>query len=155
MKELNIKSVLDAPCGDFHWMRLVDLGVDRYIGADIVSGLVARNQQLFGNPAREFRNLDITRDEIPTVDLILCRACLIHLSFQHIHAAIANFKKSGSQYLLTTTHTLIPRNTNIVTGGCFMINLQLPPFNFPAPIRSILEEPQNGRSLALWRIRDL
>jgi hypothetical protein len=155
VKEFNIKSLLDAPCGDFNWMRLVKLGVDRYIGADIVPDLVARNQQLFSNEPREFRVLDITRDRIPTVDLILCRDCLIHFSFQHIRAAISNFKNSGSQYLLTTTHTRIPKNTDIALGDCFMFNLQLPPFNFPEPIKLISEEAQNGRSLALWRLRDL
>jgi hypothetical protein len=31
----------------------------------------------------------------------------------------------------------------------------LPPFNLPEPIKLISEEAQNGRSLALWRLRDL
>jgi hypothetical protein len=155
LADLNIKSILDAPCGDFHWMRLVDLGVEKYIGVDIVADLVAHNRRMYGSPVREFRVLDITTDELPAVDLILCRDCLIHLSFELIHAAIANFKKSGSQYLLTTTHAEIPKNTDIVPGNCFMINLQLPPFNFPPPLKSIPEEPQNGRRLALWRLRDL
>ena len=31
LASLGIRSFLDAPCGDFNWMRHVDLGVERYI----------------------------------------------------------------------------------------------------------------------------
>ena len=42
VEKFNIKSILDAPCGDFNWMKLVvpTLDVD-YTGADIVSVLIA------------------------------------------------------------------------------------------------------------------
>src|SRR5882757_543401 len=37
----SIRSLLDAPCGDFHWMRHVEWPAGfRYIGADIVPDLV-------------------------------------------------------------------------------------------------------------------
>ncbi|CAE6935807.1 hypothetical protein [Paraburkholderia domus] len=38
----NVTSVLDVPCGDFNWMRHVDLGDIDYIGADFVAGVGAR-----------------------------------------------------------------------------------------------------------------
>ena len=38
-----VRSLLDAPCGDFYWMKEVDLaGVD-YIGVDIVPEIIARD----------------------------------------------------------------------------------------------------------------
>jgi hypothetical protein len=153
VKDLGVRTFLDAPCGDFNWMKLVSLGVDKYIGADIVPDLIARNQQAYGDGTREFRVLDITRHGLPAVDLILCRDCLVHLSFEQTAAAIANFKRSGSKYLLTTTYTATTRNSDIATGDCFMLNLELPPFGFPVPLRSIVEEP--GRCLGLWRLADL
>ena len=39
-EELSIKSLLDIPCGDFHWMKDVDLKDVNYIGGDIVDELV-------------------------------------------------------------------------------------------------------------------
>jgi hypothetical protein len=39
--------LLDIPCGDFNWMKLLNLGVD-YIGADIVGELIAENRRRFG-----------------------------------------------------------------------------------------------------------
>lgn len=155
VKALNVRSFLDAPCGDFNWMKIVDLGVDQYIGADIVPDLIARNQHTYGDAVREFRVLDITQDRIPTVDVILCRDCLVHLSFEQIAAAIANFKSSRSKYLLTTTYTATPKNSDILAGECFMVNLELPPFSLPKPQELIVEEPEDGRSLGLWRLDDL
>ena len=32
IKEQNIKSILDIPCGDFNWMQTVDLSGIKYIG---------------------------------------------------------------------------------------------------------------------------
>jgi hypothetical protein len=35
IRQYNIKSMLDLPCGDFHWMKEINLEIS-YIGADIV-----------------------------------------------------------------------------------------------------------------------
>lgn len=155
LQRLGVRSMLDAPCGDFNWMQHAELDLDNYIGADIVPDMIKRNQKLYSRPGREFRQLDITKDEIPKVDLIFCRDCLIHLSLNYMAAAIANFKKSGSTYLLTTTYTTHPENTDILTGDCRFINLQIPPFNLPAPLELIIEEPETSKSMGLWRLADL
>jgi hypothetical protein len=47
--ELGVKSVLDIPCGDLHWMQHVDLGAARYIGADIVESMIAANRRRFAS----------------------------------------------------------------------------------------------------------
>jgi hypothetical protein len=37
LKKYKIKSVLDAPCGDFNWMKSITQGISiKYIGDDIV-----------------------------------------------------------------------------------------------------------------------
>ena len=155
LKKLGVKSMLDAPCGDFNWMQHTELDVDNYIGADIVPDVIKRNQELYSRSGREFSRLDITKDEIPTVDLIFCRDCLIHLSLHYMGEAIANFKKSKSKYLLTTTYTSHPKNSDIRTGDCRFINLQTAPFNLPAPIELIVEEPETSKSMALWLLDEL
>lgn len=155
LKELNARTLLDVPCGDFNWMRHTALGPVKYTGADVVPSLIARNQRLYGNKNINFMVLDITRDRIPQVDLILCRDCFIHLSFADIDLAIANFKRSGTEYLLATTHTSVNENEDIDTGAWRSVNLQRQPFSFPDPLRVITEDVQLAKYLGVWRIDDL
>jgi len=159
INELNIKRMLDAPCGDFHWMKEVELALDEYVGADIVEEVIADNAKKYADRARRFVVLDIMNDTLPTADLILCRDCLVHLSFHDASNVIHNFKQSKSRYLLTTTFTEQAGNTNILTGEWRPLNLHKAPFNFPEPIRLIHEDcvPENGfdKCLGLWRLADL
>ncbi|MBN2536778.1 class I SAM-dependent methyltransferase [candidate division WOR-3 bacterium] len=154
LKELGCRSLLDAPCGDFFWMRHVDLGVD-YTGGDIVEKLVEENRRRYGRPGRRFVRLDLLRDRLPPADLVLCRDCLVHLSFEHVALALANIRESGNRYLLTTTFIGHDRNDDILTGLWRPINLQRPPFNFPEPLRLIDEESpladQRDKRLGLWK----
>ena len=50
-----------------------------------------------GRGAAEFRPqlllADITRDPLPRADAILCRDCLVHLSFANIAAAVDQFQR--------------------------------------------------------------
>ena len=133
LAKLKADSLLDAPCGDFNWMRKTNLTLGNYIGADIVPDLIEENRKQFGTPNRSFVVLDVTTDELPKVDVIFCRDCLVHLSHKNVTAALRNFRRSGSQYLLTTTYPGVRKNLNIATGGWRPLNLQLPPFGLPEP----------------------
>lgn len=105
--------------------------------------------------------MDISKDGLPKADMILCRDCLVHFSFEDILSAIRNFKRSGSQYILTTTFSERLSNIDINTGGWRTLNLQLPPFNFPRPIKLINEKCDEAggiyldKSLGLWRLEDI
>lgn len=163
IKKLAITTILDIPCGDFYWMRLVDLNGIKYIGADIVKPLIQDNNVKYGKEMIEFRNLDLLKDPLPKADLILCRDCLVHLSFADIFIALKNICQSGSTYLLTTTFTERQNNDDIITGRYHNLNLTITPFNFPAPILVINEqcteregdEEFTDKSLALWKIADI
>jgi len=161
IEELNVKSLLDAACGDFHWMKEMNLGIDKYIGADIVSDLIESNREQYGSERTEFVILNIVKSSLPFVDLILCRDCLIHFSFKDIFSALENFCRSNSKYLLTTTFIKQLKNVDIKTGRVRPINLSLPPFNFRGPIRIINEQctEQNGKysdkSLGLWKLDEI
>jgi SAM-dependent methyltransferase len=161
LQEIDARSMLDAPCGDFNWMNETVVTLEQYIGVDIIPQLIARNQSLYGNERTRFVLLDLTRDELPRVDVILCRDCFIHFSDRHITAALRNFKRSGSTYLLTNTYREWRRNENIRTGEFRHLNLRLPPFNFPPPVRQLDEKsPEEqaqffGKMLGLWKLADL
>ena len=157
-KELDVRSILDIPCGDFWWMKELDLDIEHYIGADVVKDLVETNAVKYGNDKQNFVRLDIVRDSLPQVNLILCRDLLVHFTNRDIFLALKNIKKSNSEFFLTTTFIGIEQNEDIPTGEWRAINLQKPPFNFPAPIKLIDDYDVNTRarkSLGLWRISDL
>ena len=158
LEELGCRSLLDLPCGDFFWMRLLDLDVE-YTGGDIVEEIVETNRERYATDRRRFLRLDLLNDDLPRADLVLCRDCLVHLSFEHIARALANIRASGSKWLLTTTFAGRDRNEDILTGLWRPINLQLPPFNFPEPTRLIDEESpledQQDKRLGLWAAADI
>jgi hypothetical protein len=161
-KDLGVRVLLDIPCGDMNWMRSVPLDLDLYIGADIVPEIIERNHAMFAgdaNPPRQFLHLDLTRDPLPKADLVLCRDCLIHLSFRAALDALANIKRSGARYLLTTTF-LECENVDIATGEFRPINLAAPPFNFPPPLQTIQDScpdllGNEDKRCGLWRVADL
>lgn len=156
-----IRTVLDIPCGDFSWMKDVPLKLSRYIGADIVDDLVSANSALYADHCRSFTKLNAAKDHLPQVDLILSRDCLVHFSARDIMAALRNFQRSRSSYLLTTTFTDRQHNISIETGRWRPINLEAPPFNLPPPMEIINEHctQQGGRysdkSLALWGLASI
>jgi len=161
VRELNVRSLLDAPCGDFHWMSNTPLDLDHYIGVDIVGELIAQNQAKYGNSSRQFLHLDITEAELPKVDLVLCRDCLVHLSSHSILRAIRNFKRSGSTYLLTTTFPGREENWDIVTGDWRPLNLEAAPFCLGKPLKLINEGDTelggafSDKSLGLWWVGEI
>lgn len=161
-RELGIKSVADAPCGDFGWMSTLDFSGLMYLGVDILEDAINFLRWSYkDNESISFERADITKVILPDVDLILCRDCLVHFSFEDIYKAIDNFKASGSRYLLTTTFVDTEINEDIVTGDWRPLNLEAPPFCFSNPIKVLIEGcMQNDgmykdKSLALWELNKL
>jgi hypothetical protein len=160
LNDLNIKSVLDLPCGDFNWMRFVELNDISYVGGDIVLDLVERNRTLYATPNRQFKCIDIISSSLPKADAVLCRDCLVHLPHADIFAALRNICESGALYLLTTHFTFrsVPANDEIAAGQWRRLNLELAPFYWPPPQRYIVEgcDEQGGlyadKSLAVWPV---
>jgi len=162
LQRLGVRSLLDAPCGDAGWINDCIQDVD-YTGVDVVSLLIAENtlRAERGEIAGRFLTADITHDSLPGADLILCRDCLVHLSFENIHRAVARFRASGAQWLLTTTFPEWEVNLDCEDGDWRALNLQQAPFSWPAPAELINERCDEGnggwrdKSLGLWRLADL
>lgn len=161
--QIKARSFLDAPCGDWHWMQKTSLGVESYIGVDIVDALIENNRQSFGNAATRFECLNLTDDLLPKVDVIFSRDCLVHLSLADAMRILANFKRSGSKYLITTTFTARSKNTDLAGKDSFWraLNMQAAPFFFPPPLALINEGCTEERGkyedkcLGLWLLSDI
>ncbi|MES1149549.1 MAG: class I SAM-dependent methyltransferase, partial [Bradyrhizobium guangdongense] len=162
LQKLGARSLLDAPCGDAGWIATCKLDVD-YIGADIVPSLIETNRRRAANGevAGRFVLSDITSDPLPRADLILCRDCLVHLSFQNIARAVTRFRDSGARHLLVTTFPGWETNDDCEDGDWRALNFERAPFNWPAPLELINERCDEGgggwsdKSLGLWRLADL
>ncbi len=165
LKDLDVRSMLDIPCGDFHWLNQTALPVESYLGADIVKAIVETNQSRHarseGNRSIRFEHLNLLESNLPRVDLILCRDCLVHFSTADVWRALRQIQGSGSTYLLTTTYPGRANDGDIRTGEWRPLNLEGAPFLLPKPRLTLLEgcTERKGRfpdkSLALWAIADL
>jgi len=159
LKKFQIKSILDIPCGDFNWMKFLNLENVKYTGADIVDEIVQINKEKYYSDNIEFKKLNIIEDKLPNVDLIFCRDCLGHFSFEDIIQALVNIKKSGSKYLMATSHSSIEENRDIKTGSWRPLNLLEEPFSFPMPIYTVNEKSTLNENLdktmLLWKIEEI
>ena len=128
-----IETIVDAPCGDFNWMRHVISHVDvSYLGIDIVDKLIESNTQAYGCEGINFKKLNIISEPIPRCELLFVRDCLFHFSNQDINRFLANIEEADYKYLLTTSHIVDENfvNTDIRTGDFRIIDLFKPPFSF-------------------------
>jgi hypothetical protein len=161
LQHLGVRRLLDAPCGDFHWLQHVDLGVDHYTGVDIQAEIIAENGRRYGGARRTFRRIDITRDVVPPADAILCRDALVHMPFDDAFRALEGFRRSGAGWLITTTFTGARFNADTAPGQWRALNLTQSPFDFPPPFATIVEKCTEAggafadKSLAVWRLQDL
>jgi SAM-dependent methyltransferase len=161
-ERLAVTSLLDAPCGDAGWISHADLGV-RYVGVDIVASLIEslRARAAAGELKGEYHLADITRDPLPRCDAILCRDCLVHLSFANIERTVANFAASGATWLIATTFPQWQGNADCEDGDWRALNLERPPFNWGPPLELLNEnclEAGGGwrdKSLGVWRLAEL
>lgn len=109
------------------------------------------NRKKYAPGNRSFVKLNLTRDELPKVDLLLCRDCLFHFRKKDIFLALDRIKRSGSTYLLTPINMGVTQNRDIVTGEFRRLNLQIPPFSFPKPLLLINENCPNPKFLtSIW-----
>jgi SAM-dependent methyltransferase len=154
-----VKSIVDLGCGDFHWMKEVDLSGIEYDGYDIVCASVEAAQQ-HSSPNIRFHHTDILAIEIPKADLILCKDVLIHLPDQEALALLHSITESGSRLLASTT---APGWPNLFRGGMQVgefspIDIEQAPYNLGVPIDSIEVPHKEGnprKYLALWGLKGI
>ena len=108
--QFEIKSIFDAPCGDFNWMKEIILVNDiRYHGVDIVSNIIDSNIRKYSSQRINFSQGDLTKMTFPQSDLMIMRDLLFHLSYQDARFIIKNYLTSNIKFLLTTSHRNIKK----------------------------------------------
>lgn len=156
LSNLKVQSVLDAPCGDWNWMSTLALPVERYYGVDIARAIIDANQEKYGRKGVSFQVADLTSDPLPRADFVICRDCLVHLSYVDIFAVLRNFRLTQATYLLTNTYET-DANTDQVSGIPWRpLNMQLYPFYFPEP-EVVFEDggDVDPNRMGLYKLQDL
>ena len=151
IRKYNITSIVDMPCGDWHWMQHVDLSSIYYYGYDIVPQLIIANCEKYGSARVEFKVHDAITGTLPKVDLVICRDFLFHLTNEQIFQVLGHL---DCKYLLTTTMPKI-LNVELCAGQTWRkLNVCSTPFNFNDPEYVIQEnnsEACQGRIVGLFR----
>ena len=155
-ERFGIRTIVDAACGDFNWMRFVPLIREMsYVGIDIVPRIIAQNQRRYADDRRKFAVGNIVTDPLPTADMLICRDCPFHLSNRDIILLLQNFVASNSAYLLTSTHVNNGSfvNTDINTGHFRLLDLFSEPFCLPRNVHYCIDDyvpPFPPRTMCLW-----
>ena len=150
----SIKSIADIGCGDFGWMSKVLPEDIHYFGYDIVNELIEDNRVRYSGVHIDFKQLNIIDDKIPSVDLVLCRDCFVHLDFKSIQKSLANILASGPTWVGITSFPDCTNNIDITSGNWRPLNLERPPFSLPVPTIA-LKDMNTEKVLNIWHYNQL
>ena len=149
LQEAGARSMVDLPCGDFNWMRLVRFpdGMD-YLGIDIVPELVEQNRERHGAEHVRFELGDVLVDTLPRADVYFCRGLLIHFPNEATEQAIANIRRSGTRTLIATTYPGVRVNPDTRFPDSRRQNLAL---HLGKP-ECLLQDGEPGKYMGVWRL---
>lgn len=151
IKKYKIKSIVDAPCGEFSWIESVINNHNlKYTGIDIVNKITLFNKKK-SNKKINFKTKNIIEDKIPEVDLLICRDCWTHFSYKDIVDCLKNFKKAPVKYLLITgfeNKNIL--NRDIDTGDFRIINLFEKPFDFYKNYLLKIKDAKSSKNLGKY-----
>ena len=172
LRKYKINSILDLGCGDWNWMRHIDLSYStgsflspgesytvKYLGWDIHEKLIGSLSMEFGNENISFDVKDIVTDEFPQADLIICRDVLFHMEIELGLKVINKILNSGAKYFLSTSFPKVKENTSIkkyndIDGwGYYDINLDIEPFNLKDKKLSGVYERRQRRNIFLYDLK--
>jgi hypothetical protein len=151
IKQYNVSSMLDAPCGAMAWMPILLANLSnetnktfRYHGVDVVESVVNSSRSRFSNRSDEwqFSTVDFTQHSLPAnYELIFSRDALQHLPMEKVVNALRMFSLvPGARFLLVGSYVKDSMNRNIGAGDYFSIDLTRPPFNLNNYISVISED---------------
>ena len=141
LERLGVKSLLDAPCGDRNWIRLVDLPCE-YVGVDNEPDHVTQ-AGLYGATVLK---RDIRYDDLPACDAVLSRDFFQHLSMADAELALANMRRTGAKWIIATCHG--QSGPDCETGAFRYIDHRA---DWGKPIDSV-SDGKYGRILGVWEL---
>ena len=161
-KKYSIGRILDVGCGDFNWMKEVVPHVGFYLGIDVVTDLIDKNNELYKTYNIIFKEGDIQDIDLSEYDFDAVFFCdvLVHLPYANIKEILSKVSKH-IKYVFMTHFTEFTHGGDINISEWRPINFTLEPFNMPPPLESIpYNEPyeigyglSNDKTLSLWQLK--
>lgn len=127
IKDNNIKTVVDAGCGDWTFSKEIQWGDVKYLGVDIVKSVIEEDIRKYATDTIRFEHFDILRYELPTADLLICKDVLMHLTNKDIISFLKSTKKF-KHCLFTNNFGLENQNQDIQRGEFRSLDLTAAPF---------------------------
>lgn len=131
IKTHDIKTIVDAGCGDWEFSKYVNWNDAFYVGYDVVASVIAKNIKNYSKENISFVHGNLLAEDLPKADLLLCKHVLQHLTNADILLFIQQLPKF--KYCLITNEvypeTLSSDGSDTEIGGGHKIDLTLPPFN--------------------------
>lgn len=131
-KSHNIKSIIDAGCGDWQFSKNIDFSGIAYQGFDVASFVINANAQKYSAQNITFHLYDGDFSKLPSADLLLCKDVLQHLPLDKIKEFISILPKF--KYALITNDIGQNHNTEILPTQCRNLDLRKEPFNLDCEI---------------------
>jgi SAM-dependent methyltransferase len=132
----NVRSVVDAGCGDWGFSSAINWGDASYLGIDIASSVIESVRRKHETEKIKFQVGDITED-LPRADLLISKDVLQHISNDLVHKFIRNNLRNGKYKWAIVTNDRAGTNGDTVNGGYRAINLAAPPFD----VRGLVDLP--------------
>jgi SAM-dependent methyltransferase len=148
MRINQIKTVVDAGCGDWTFSKEVNWGDVKYLGIDVVKSVIDEDIQKYGSDNIQFECLDILRFELPSADLLICKDVLMHLSNRDIIFFLKSTKKF-KHCLFTNNLGQENQNKDIERGQFRPLDLTKFPFNLNG-IRLLTYSTDHGEKQVLY-----
>jgi SAM-dependent methyltransferase len=147
IKKHQVKSVVDAGCGDWEFSSATNWNHARYLGVDISTDVIDLVKKKYQKEGVSFMVGDVT-GSLPSADLLLCKDVLQHLPNELIIRFIRNNLKKGKYKWAIITNDRGGNNGDIKAGEYRMIDLTAPPFNVKDLIDLPIKFADQGGKLA-------
>jgi SAM-dependent methyltransferase len=135
LKDAEIRSVVDAGCGDWEFSQAIDwTGID-YKGFDIVPAVIEEDKKKYGKPHIQFFVGNIVTDDLPRADLLICKHVLQHLPSADVQQFLKKQLPKYKHVLIMNgvdPITLTSDNPDIPVGAYRHLDMTKPPFNLKA-----------------------
>ena len=102
----NIKTniIIDIGCGDFNVGQNFMGHCHQYIGIDVSSKIIKKNQLQYKSERLSFVQIDACTQTIPKGNIVFLRQVLQHLDNQSISSLLSNLSSNTHEWLIVTEH---------------------------------------------------
>ena len=152
--------VVAAPLLDYHGLDIVAPLIEQHRGSPEISRRAVQHAVRLSFDVSDIVSTPLAQP----YDLVFTKDLTIHLRTLDALEAFRHIAASGSRFMLATTNPSILENRELPgatarsyskPGAGRDLNLELPPFNFSAPLCRSIQFRPTGAQMHLWDLREL